>query len=314
MVNKSAVKAVFTGSLKLGADESCLIVTDTLKAPIARCFYEGALKFTDRTEIRVIEPTLEHGAEPPADIADLMLKYDVELLITERSLTHTRARREASATGARIATMPMITDSIANRCLEIDYGMLKKESGRLHAVLRNARQVRVSAPAGTDMLFTVGEGGFFGQNGGSFDRPGAYGNLPEGEVSFAPADCDGVYVVDASFPGLGLLEEPLSFKVEKGRVMAISGEKAEQVRRRLDSVGSAAYRVAELGIGLNPRAMVTGNILEDEKVRGTVHIAVGNNLSYGGDNDVPLHLDGVIRDARVEADGKTVLEGNTLRV
>jgi leucyl aminopeptidase (aminopeptidase T) len=314
MVNKSAVKAVFTGSLRLRPDESCLIVTDTVKAAVARCFYEGALKFTDRVEIRVIEPTPEHGAEPPADIADLMLKYDVELLITERSLTHTRARRQATAAGARIATMPMITESIANRCLEIDYGLLKKESGRLYDVLSGAERVRVTAPAGTDIWFTVGKSGFFGRNGGSFDRPGAYGNLPEGEVSFAPVDCEGVYVVDASFPGLGLLEQPLDFRVEKGRVTAISGNGAERVRHRLDAVGAAAYRVAELGIGLNPKAMVTGNILEDEKVRGTAHIAVGNNLSYGGDNDVPLHLDGVIRNAKVEADGKTVVQGNILRV
>ena len=59
-------------------------------------------------------------------------------------------------------------------------------------------------------------------------------------------------------------------------------------------MGPKAFVIAEFAVGLNPHAIITGTILEDEKVLGTVHIALGNNLSYGGTNDVPLHLDGVI--------------------
>ena len=91
-------------------------------------------------------------------------------------------------------------------------------------------------------------------------------------------------------------------------VYEITGERAEEVIKRLDRVGPMAYLVAELGIGLNPKAKVTGNILEDEKVIGTAHIAVGNNLSYGGDNDVPLHLDGVITRPDIYADGKKLMQ------
>src|SRR4030042_760602 len=144
------------------------------------------------------------------------------------------------------------------------------------------------------MAFEVGSNEFFGKNGGTFNVPGAYGNLPEGEVSFSPASCHGRYVVDASFPDLGVLDSPLSFWVKNGLVNKVSGFQADSVIRRLNAAGPAAFGVAELGIGLNPKAIITGNILEDEKVIGTVHIAVGNNLSYGGSNDVPLHLDGVI--------------------
>ena len=142
---------------------------------------------------------------------------------------------------------------------------------------------------------------------GSFDFPGAYGNLPEGELSFAPKTCEGTYIVDASFPELGLLDSPLTFKVSGGIVNEITGELSEKVIQRLDKVGPKAYVVAELGIGLNPNAKVMGNILEDEKVIGTVHIAVGNNLSYGGDNDIPLHLDGVIRDPDIYVDGQKIM-------
>ena len=256
----------------------------------------------------VIEPTAEHGAEPPANIAKDMLNYDVEILVTDRSLTHTKARREATKRGARIATMPSITEDIANRCLDIDYPALKKESNRIHDILKKASIVKVTAEAGTDITFKLGKGNFFGKDGGSFDFPGAYGNLPEGEVAFAPASCDGVFVVDMSFADCGLLASPLSFKASGGVVKEITGENSESVIKRLDRVGARAYRVAELGIGLNPNAKVIGNILEDEKVIGTVHVAVGNNVSFGGDNDVPIHLDGVISKPDIFVDGVMIME------
>jgi leucyl aminopeptidase (aminopeptidase T) len=304
VISERAVRAVFESSLRLKPGESCLIVTDTIKEPIGRAFYEYAKKITPKTEIIVIEPTKEHAAEPPKNVAREMLVYDVQILVTEKSLTHTKARRDATAAGARIATMPTITEDIANRCLDIDYNALKKESNRVYDLLKNASTVRVTTERGTDITFTVGSSGFFGKDGGSFDYPGAYGNLPEGEVSFSPETCNGIYVVDASFPSLGLLDSPLTFKVKDGVVYEITGKRAKEVIERLDRVGPKAYGVAELGIGLNPKAKVIGNVLEDEKVIGTVHIAVGNNLSYGGDNDVPLHLDGVITKPNIYIDGR----------
>ena len=308
MINESAIKAVFEGSLKLKPDESCLIVTDTVKEPIARVFYEYARQITSESRIIVMEPTKEHATEPPEHVAREMLNYDVELLITDKSLTHTAARRNATAKGARIATMPTITEDIANRCLDIDYDALKRDSNRIHGLLKTATSVRVTTELGTDMVLRVGSSGFFGKDGGSFDHPGAYGNLPEGEVAFSPETCDGVFIVDASFPGFGILDSPLTFKVRECMVYEITGKRAEEVVRRLDRVGPKAYRVAELGIGLNPKARIIGNILEDEKVIGTAHIALGNNLSFGGNNDVPLHLDGVITGPDVYVDGVKLME------
>ena len=308
MINEKAIESVFKGSLKLRKTESCLIVTDTIKENIGREFYEYAKGITKRARIMVMDPTIEHATEPPEEVAHAMLSYDVQLLVTAKSLTHTRARVEATKRGARIATMPMITEEIANRCLDIDYGALKESSNRIYGILNGASRLRVTTLAGTDITFKVGKGHFFGKDGGSFDYPGAFGNLPEGEVAFAPATCEGIYVVDASLPEIGLLDSPVTFKVKAGMVYEITGERSGELIERLDRVGTMAYKVAELGIGLNPHAKVTGNILEDEKVVGTVHIAVGNNLSFGGDNDVPLHLDGVIRDPDIWVDEKMIME------
>jgi len=308
VIDQNAVEAVFKRALKLKRQESCLIVTDTIKEPVARFFYEYARRESAAAKLAIMPPGKEHAAPPPEDIAAMMLKYDVELLITEKSLTHTAARINATSAGARIATMPSITEDIANRCLDIDYDALKKESIKLCNLLRNTRKVKINTAAGTDIVIDVNHAMFFGENGGIIDTPGAFGNLPEGEVAFAPLSCEGTYVVDASFPGLGRVETPLTFKVHKGVVYEITGEKAPIVKERLDRLGEKAYHVAELGIGLNPKAKIIGNILEDEKVIGTVHIAVGNNLFGGGDNDVPLHLDGVILNPDVYLDDKKLIE------
>ncbi|MBF0252775.1 MAG: aminopeptidase [Candidatus Omnitrophica bacterium] len=306
MINDNAVKAVFERSLKLKNNESCLIVTDTIKEPIGRALYEYASKITSKAKIVVIEPTREHATEPPREVAELMLEYDVEILVTEKSLTHTQARRKASSKGVRIATMPSITEEIANRCLDIDYDDLKKASNRLHDKLKDAKQVRVTTALGTDIVFEIHRGEFFGKNGGSYDTPGSYGNLPEGEVAFAPKSAEGIVIIDASMAGLGLLSSPLTVKIENCFAVSITGERSKELIAKLDAVGEKAYMIAELGIGLNPKATIIGKILEDEKVIGTVHVAFGNNCSFGGTNDIPLHLDGVIKDAQIYVDGKKI--------
>ena len=308
MVNANAIKKVFEESLKLRKEESCLIVTDTLKKDIGDAFYEAAKKITRKAKIIVIKPTAEHGAEPPEKAASEMLNYDVEILVTDRSLTHTSARREASKRGARIATMPSITEEIANRCLDVDYENMRERSAYLHKILSAAAGVHMTTELGTNITFKVGKGRFFGDNGGILDFPGAYGNLPEGEIAFGPETCEGVYVVDTSFADCGILKSPLSFRVRGGVVVEIEGAGSKALMERLDKAGARAYKVAELGIGLNKKAIITGNILEDEKVIGTAHVAVGNNTSFGGTNDVQLHLDGVINKPDITVDGVKLME------
>jgi len=308
MVDTSALEAIFRGSVKLKSDESCLIITDTLQEHIGWAFVDFAKTITDKVKITVIAPANEHAQEPPTDAALEMLEYDVQFLITSKSLSHTKARKAASAKGARIASMPGVTEDMINRCCAINCESLKQRSQKLHKLLSQASLIRVTTLMGTNITFTKGDSDWFGQNGGSFDFPGAFGNLPEGEVSFSPAACEGKYIVDASFPDMGILEEPILFEVKNGSVVRITGVRSDEIRARLDAVGPQAYKVAELGIGLNEKACIIGNVLEDEKVMGTVHIALGNNISYGGDNDVPLHLDGVIRDPDIFVDDKKIMQ------
>ena len=128
---------------------------------------------------------------------------------------------------------------------------------------------------------------------------------------------EGVFIVDGSMAGIGDLagKTPITIKVEGGYAVEITGgPEADELWSKLEAVGKKAFHTAELGVGTNDAAKIIGNILEDEKVMGTVHIALGNNMSMGGTFDVPIHLDGIIKDPTLELDGKVIMDSGKLLV
>ena len=108
----------------------------------------------------------------------------------------------------------------------------------------------------------------------------------------------------------GLLDEgqELRFEVEDGLVTAVSDDAVRaELETAAESVGDAAYTLAELGIGTNVGVdELVGSVLLDEKAGGTVHIAIGDNAGIGGETDAPVHLDGIIRNPTVYADGEAI--------
>lgn len=181
------------------------------------------------------------------------------------------------------------------------------------SLLKGAKEVRISSPNGTDLTMSL-VGREIHIDNGIIHKSGDIGNLPAGEVYAAPLErtTKGTLVIDGSMAGIGLLSEPLRMKVESGYVKEIEGKDSALLKNILDKNGQDAYSIAELGLGMNERATVTGNVLEDEKILGTVHIALGDNTSMGGIIQVASHLDGVIVSPTVTVDGKTILANGKL--
>ena len=214
--------------------------------------------------------------------------------------------------GTRVAFGGRMNRSMLENEMAADYGAVRDLSAGLAARLAGASRVRVTTPGGTDCTFDV-RGREWKVDDGVLDRPGAFGNLPAGEVFVAPLanGADGVCVIDGSIAlaGEGLVDEPIRLTFERGRIVAVEGGKAAgTVRRAIAEAGTGADVVAELGIGTNERARVTGSVITDEKVLGTAHVAFGDNASpsYGGDNRAAIHVDGIMKDATIEADGTVV--------
>jgi leucyl aminopeptidase (aminopeptidase T) len=312
----SAALMAVRDCLGLQARERCLVVTDEPLRLIGYAVRQAAKDLGSEVILVEILPRRTNGEEPPAEVAALMGIVDAVLCPTSKSLTHTDARRAASANGVRIATLPGVTEEIMVRCMNADYHKIAARTQRICALMETAKAIRVTAPAGTDITMPI-EGRKAHASTGILREKGQWGNLPTGEAYLAPvegASC-GVVVVDGSMAGVGMVAAPIRITVEGGYATAIEGgEDAAKLRALLEPHGKDAYTVAEFGVGTNDKAILTGNILEDEKVMGTIHIAFGDNKSMGGSVRVASHLDGLVTRPSVWFDDRLVMRDGSLLV
>jgi leucyl aminopeptidase (aminopeptidase T) len=302
----------------LGAQpgESVLVITDEPLRAIGYALREAASQLGHDVILAEILPRRTNGEEPPPQIAELMTKMDVVLCPTSKSLTHTNARRAASAAGVRVATLPGVTEEIMIRCMNADYGRIAERTHHLCTLMEQTKVIKVQAPAGTNIELPIG-GRHAHASSGIFREKGQWGNLPTGEAYLAPLEgkSHGTVVVDGSMAGIGVIAEPIHIAVEKGYAAAITGgREATQLIEMLEPFGPDGRNVAEFGIGTNDRARLTGVILEDEKVMGTIHIAFGDNKSMGGSVGVASHLDGLITKPTVWFDDRKIMDAGRLLV
>ena len=290
--------------------ERVLVVTDEPQRPIGHALHAAARDLGHDVLMTEMLPRRTNGEEPPPEVAELMTRFDVVMCATLKSLTHTDARRAASAAGSRVATLPGVTEAIMVRCMNADYGRIAARTHRICDLMRAASTIRVRAPGGTDVTLPI-EGREAFASSGIFRERGQWGNLPTGEAYLAPVEgrSQGIVVVDGSMAGVGVVRTPIRITIEEGYATEISGgAEAETLRALLDAHGRDARTVAEFGIGTNDRAILTGVILEDEKVMGTIHIAFGDNKSMGGSVRVASHLDGLVNRPTVYFDDRVIME------
>ncbi|PSQ32545.1 aminopeptidase [Halobacteriales archaeon SW_10_68_16] len=292
----------------LDPGESCCIVTDDERQAIGEALYEVASETTEAAVLARYPPGDQHGEEPPASVAAAMAGADVVLAPTTKSLSHTAARTEANEAGTRVATLPGITDGVFLMGLDADYGHIREECRRVYDQVADAEAIRVTTPQGTDITLEPGAREWHEDTGVVHD-PGGMTNLPAGEVYVSPETGDGTVVVDGTMMPHGRLgDHTVEFEVEDGQVTHIGDDALrEEVEAAAAEAGNVAYNLAELGIGTNVAvADLVGSVLLDEKAAGTVHLAIGDDHGIGGDVEAPIHLDGVLTEPTVFADGQQI--------
>lgn len=191
-----------------------------------------------------------------------------------------------------------------------DYEALYEDGKQLAAIWEKKARIRVSTPAGTDITARIaGEKVII--ECGFATEPGLEAAFSDGEVSQMPSvhTAEGIIVVDGPIAHIGQPTSPIELRVEKGRVVRVSGEsrQADELRHIIEMVENAD-NIAEIGIGLNPLSRRNGDFEEEKKARGNVHIAIGDNVFYGGDVRSPVHMDMVIYQPNVVMDQETVVE------
>lgn len=248
----------------------------------------------------------------------------------------------------RAIWMPGMTSDMYERAVQIDYKELAKRARDLEKAFENATSVHVTASGGTDIVIPIANRKAMSDNG-DFSKAGTGGNVPAGEVFISPQlgngsdfGANGKIVYDGSMTfgdGDALLEKPITIFVEHGFITKIEGDaEANRLKKTISEAEAKALalekdgklpkgmgeiykknarNIGELGIGLNPAALITGNMLEDEKAFRTCHFAIGENY----DNDAPslIHLDGVVKNPTIvlhyeNASDKTILQAGELAV
>ncbi len=291
--------------MNLTSEESCVIVTDEKREHIAAALYEVAAEITDDIASISYPVGKQHGAEPPAPVAAAMAGADVFLAPTTKSLSHTTARSNAMEGGTRGATLPGITEEVFITGLNADYERIEAACADVLEQVSDADEVRITSPQGTDITVGIGDREWLPDTG-IVHNPGDFSNLPAGEVFVSPETATGTVVVDGTMRPYGLLDEPVVFTVTDGYVTEMEDDAVRaELEEAATEVGDDAYNFAELGIGTNVGVTeLIGSVLLDEKAGGTVHMAIGDDHGIGGDTVAPIHMDGILREPTVFADGE----------
>jgi len=312
MLFDKSCKIILKDCMNLKKNESCLIVTDKKLKLIGNSLYKNSLKITEKLKLILTTIPKNHGAEPPKYVADEMLKYDVILMPTTKSLSHTKARENASKKGARITSMPGITINMMKRALNVDFNKIKQYNKQLISTLKNKNKIKITTKKGTNIEFYKKGRKWIGDDG-IYTKKGAFGNLPAGEVFIAPLEgkTNGTIIVDASVSGLGKVDKNIIIAVKDGFIVDVNGGLVAKSFKK--SLKNKLYKnVAELGIGTNYKAKVSGEVLEDEKILGTCHIAFGNNKHFGGKIDVPFHVDVVVKNPTIYSDNVLIMKNGRI--
>jgi aminopeptidase len=230
-----------------------------------------------------------------------------------RNFCRENQHRFISATGLVDAKSNYFEQFI--EAININYSRMKKRGVQLKKKLDKAKEVRIKTDSGTDLIFNV-TNMVAAANIGEYTEEGTGGNIPAGEIYIPPVGYFGVngkVVIDGSLKtstGTILLNDFVTLYIKDGRVVRVEGKKSKLLEKTFQKYEDRAkypYRVrhvGELGIGINPGAVLIGSTIMDEKVLGTAHIGIGSNHWFGGEIKTVYHGDQVFKNPKIYLDGK----------
>jgi leucyl aminopeptidase (aminopeptidase T) len=310
-----AMHTVVHDCLGIHAGEEVLVIANPATIGLGERLRGEAGKAGADAVMALMKERPTHGSEPPATVAAAMVTADAVLVPTVQSMSHTKARRAANEAGTRVATLPGVTEEMLARVMSADVAEVRRRSVAVAELLTKGSEARITCANGSDLRI-----GIEGRNGiddsGDVAAPGAFGNLPCGEGFIAPVEgtSEGNLVVDGSIAELGVLDSPVGLTIEAGHLKTAEGEVGQRLMQLLAAGGDQGTNVAELGIGTNEKAILTGEVLEDEKILGTCHVAFGASAGIGGTVQVPVHIDCVVMKPEISIDGQPVLLDGDLLV
>ena len=314
---QEAALVVVRDCMAIKKNETVLILTDEPCSKIGKAIFDIGKGYSKEMYFLEMKPRITNGEEPPEEITQMMKLVDAVIAPLSKSITHTNARRSACKANTRVGTMPGITEDIMIRTMRADYNRISRLTEKITEILDNGNIAHLTTNSGTDLNIPIKNSKAISSTG-LVKEAGSFGNLPSGESYLMPEEgkADGIYYIDGSLAGIGLIEDsPIKITVKNGMAVTIEGGKeARMFDRMVSDVGERARNLAELGIGTNYMAQIRGTALEDEKVMGTIHLALGNNVSMGGNVNIGFHVDGIIKNPTLKIDDFLLLENGKMHI
>jgi leucyl aminopeptidase (aminopeptidase T) len=290
-----SIAKIYDECFNLKSNERVLIASDRFRINLGQMFYDIAHTKIEAPVLTIVEKGEEHI---PKDYFEKTIEF-FDVIILLGNISYHDFRVKAIKLGKRVATLPHINEEVLKTMLPLNLKELHDDAEKFASKLESKKTIRVTSRAGTDIILQV-KGQKIFKNDGDLSKSGMYENVPPGEVYLSPIEntAQGTIVVDGSFPLCGLMKSPLTMYVQDGFVTRFNTndhELAGKLDEKFLKYGKNVGNVAELGIGISKVANLVGVTLEDEKMLGTIHIAIGANSFMGGSIDLPVHLDGVIK-------------------
>lgn len=303
--------------------DNVLIIADTNTDPLVwQSFASAAYELELELTVALITPRPAHYCNPPDPVIEAMKKSDINHFVTTTGMIHSPAAHSVGKLGSKnIASEGLTANMLTRGAVTADYDEVAVIANKIKEVFTKGKKVRVVSELGTDLIADkegrpgyIAAGTVLRQEGIEMYACA----FPDGEAGHAPIEgtAEGVVVVDTTAHYVGALSQPMKWHIKKGRVTDIQGGvEAKKFRNYIETHGDEnAYNICEIAVGTNPKAIVTGNIREDKKIYGTVHVGLGMNIDVGGKNDSKLHLDGVISRPTVYVDDIIVVENGRVKL
>lgn len=315
---KSAL-ALTNKALRLKPGEEVAVVVDDNTKHLADVVMDAIREAGAEPVLLVMKPRTKAAEEPPRAVAAALASVDAAIMPVTFSLTHTRARNQASERGVRILSLNQSSeDTFEAGVLDVEYEDIAKQASRLAACLAQASVARLDSGQGAVLRIPIG-GRKVSSNPGLCVEPGTFASPPCLEVNVGPHEdqTEGeVWVNGALVPG-GAVTEPFVATFRAGTIRRpVPGREGARWQSMLERHGDPnVFRVVELGIGLNPRARVgRGNNAENEGAAGAVHLGLGEGRTFGSSISAATHSDLVICGASLWLDAQCVIRGGRILV
>lgn len=254
---------------------------------------------------KTVSITINRKASSPIpEILESMLLSDAIIAPTQNSTTHSPETKQATLAGKKIITLPGITEELFVKIGKANVLEIDSLNAKVKEVLSKADKIRVTTKSGTNISFSI-KNRPVKSDGTPPIGKGFVQNMPCGETFCAPIEesANGIIFIDYWRTKI-TPKDKAWIEVRSGKIVAHSDTATPYVKELNVPNGTI---IAEFGIGTNKaHKKPIGNILHDEKIYGTVHIAFGMNKGFGGQNESSVHIDVILQKPTINVDGKVL--------